>query len=102
QGRVTLQGTAQGGFAFREVLAMGHGDVDVIGELGIGLNPGVDRFCGYGPTDEKRRMNVQLCLGEKRDSVGNYSEVFHWELFIERPTLVVDGRTVIDAGTLRL
>src|SRR5690606_27366383 len=32
QGRVTLQGTAQGGCAFREVLAMGHGHGPVMGQ----------------------------------------------------------------------
>ena len=102
QGRVTLHGTPQGGCAFREVLALGHGDADVIGELGIGLNPGVDRFCGYGPTDEKRRGTVHLGLGENRYFGGNNAADFHWDLFVERPTLVVDGRTVIEAGNLRL
>ncbi|OUM98973.1 MAG: hypothetical protein BAA04_00305 [Firmicutes bacterium ZCTH02-B6] len=102
QGRVTLVGTPQGGCAFREILAMGHGDADVIGELGIGLNPGVERLCGYGPTDEKRRGTVHLGLGENRYFGGANAADFHWDLFVERPTLIVDGRTLIEAGALRL
>ena len=102
EGRVQLEGAPPGGCSFREILAMGHGDPDVIGELGIGLNPGVDRFCGWGPTDEKRRGAVHLGLGENRYFGGAVAADLHWDLFVERPTLLADGRPLIEAGELRL
>lgn len=103
KGRVhVVEGPQPGGCAFREALALGLGDADVIGELGIGLNPGVDRFCGYGPTDEKRRGTVHLGLGENRYFGGANAADVHWDVFVERPTLLVDGRAVIEAGALRL
>jgi len=102
RGRVSLEGSPPGGCAFREILLTGHGDADIIGELGIGLNPGVDRFCGYGPTDEKRRGTVHLGLGENRYFGGANAADLHWDLFVERPTLLVDGRVLIEGGQMRL
>lgn len=102
QGRVNVEGAQPGACTMREVLAVGRGAPDVIGELGIGLNPGVDRFCGYGPTDEKRRGTVHLGLGENRYFGGANAADLHWDLFVERPTLLIDGRAVIETGTVRL
>lgn len=101
-GRVALVGAKRGSRDFERTLAFAHGEKDRIGEFAIGLNPGVDRFTGYALTDEKRRGTVHLALGDNRLFGGANASTIHWDLFIEKPTVWVDGRPLVEDGELRL
>lgn len=101
-GRVSLLGAGRGSRDFERTLAFARGDKDRIGEFAIGLNPGVDRFTGYALADEKRRGTVHLALGDNRLFGGDNASTIHWDLFIEKPTVTVDGRPLVEAGELCL
>lgn len=85
-----------------QALADQRGDKDRVGALGIGLNPGVDRLVGYALTDAKRRGAVRLGVGDNRLLAGANAATIQWDLYIEQPTVLVDGRAIIEAGRLRL
>lgn len=102
EGRVELVGARQGADDFGRVLEYARGNKDRIGELGIGLNPGVDRWTGLALADEKRRGTVYLGLGDNRLLGGDNAATMHWDLFLERPTVLVDGQLLIDEGELHV
>lgn len=101
-GRATLVGARQGADDFERVLAHARGNKDRIGELGIGLNPGVDRWTGLAAADEKRRGTVHLSLGDNRLLGGDNAATIRWNLYLEKPTLYVDGRVLVDNGELQV
>ncbi len=79
----------------------------VVGELGIGLNPGA-RITGNLLEDEKAFRTAHIAFGNNEDMVGgqNRSKT-HRDFLFHRPTFVVtfaDGstRTLIREGELRL
>lgn len=102
EGRVQLVGAARGSRDFERTLAFAQGDKERIGEFAIGLNPGIDRFTGYALTDEKRRGTVHLGLGDNRLFGGDNAATLHWDLFLEKPTVLLDGRPLVENGELRI
>lgn len=100
EGHVRLIGAARGARDFERTLAFSHGDKDRIGEFAVGLNPGVHRFTGYALTDEKRRGTVHLAIGDNRLFGGDNAATLHWDLFMEKPTVLLDGRPLVEAGEL--
>lgn len=101
-GRARLVGAREGVREYRQTMDFAEGEKDRIGEFAVGLNPGVDRFTGYALTDEKRRGTVHLALGDNRLFGGDNPATMHWDLFMEKPTVLVDGRPLMEAGELRL
>lgn len=99
-GQVRLEGAATGRRLFEQAMAGSEGNKDRIGKFGLGLNPGVDRFTGYAPTDEKRRGAVRFGLGDNRMLGGQNPSTLRWDLFIEKPTVYVDGTPLVVAGRL--
>lgn len=99
-GRATLVGAKRGSRDFERTLAYSQGDKDRIAEFAVGVNPAVDRFTGYALTDEKRRGTVHLALGDNRLFGGENAATIHWDLFMEKPTVMVDGRLLLDGGQL--
>jgi len=102
EGRVRAVGAHPSAAAVERLLAGERGEVDRVGELGIGLNPAVDRFAGYSLTDEKRRGALYLGFGDNRLLGGANAATVRWELFVENPTVLVDGRPFLEAGRLTL
>ncbi len=97
QGRIRQVECADEAFRARleEVLARDE-EARVIGELGIGLNPGA-RLTGNLLEDEKARHTIHIAFGNNEDMPGgrNRSQT-HRDFLIQAPTLVVtfeDGRT---------
>ncbi len=104
RGRVARVECADEAFRGRveEVLARDD-EARVIGELGIGLNPGA-RLTGNLLEDEKARHTAHIAFGNNEDMPGgrNRSRT-HRDFLFRRPTFVVtfaDGRveTVIEEG----
>jgi aminopeptidase len=101
-GRATLV-TAAREFEFVErVVAAGGPGADVLGELGIGINPAVGAPCGYTLTDEKVLGTVHLALGDNEMLGGVNSSHLHWDMMILKPTLDVEGRKVLVDGAWQL
>lgn len=70
----------------------------VLGELGIGINPGVTAICHYDLFDEKILGTVHLALGNGFIEAGSKNKsAVHWDLIKD---LREDGRILIDGVTV--
>ncbi len=74
-----------------------------LGELGLGLNPGIDRFTGSILYDEKIGGTVHLALGQSYPETGGVNaSALHWDLIIDTRTqgrITADGKLVMENGT---
>lgn len=101
-GRATLVGAAREFEFVQRVVAAGGAGADVIGELGIGVNPAVGAPCGYTLTDEKILGTVHLALGDNEMLGGSNPSHLHWDMMVLGPTVEVDGRPVLTDGEWQL
>jgi len=85
---------------FERTLATNSGAASVIGELGIGTNHEVMRPCGNMLLDEKMLGTIHLAVGENRMMGGVNESSLHWDLLVVRPTVTVDGVTLLADGEL--
>jgi aminopeptidase len=73
-----------------------------LGEIGLGLNPGIDRFTGSILYDEKIGGTVHLALGRSYPETGGTNEsALHWDLIIDTRQggrLTADGQVVMEDG----
>ncbi len=73
-----------------------------LGELGLGLNPGIDRFTGSILYDEKIGGTVHLALGQSYPETGGINRsALHWDLIVDTRTagrITADGQTVMENG----
>jgi aminopeptidase len=73
-----------------------------LGELGIGLNSGIDRFTGSILYDEKIGGTVHLALGESYPETGGLNKsALHWDLILDLRKggrVTADGRVVMEDG----
>lgn len=77
-----------------------------LGELGIGLNQGIQTFTGSILYDEKIGGTVHLALGQSYPETGGVnSSALHWDLIIDTRTngrITADGRVVMENGRWRV
>jgi len=78
-----------------------HGDENSysFGEFALGTNPKA-RFIGSAGEDKKVIGTVHLSLGDDLGIGGELHSKLHLDGVIGRPTLVVDGKTLIEDGKL--
>src|SRR4051812_43929723 len=73
-----------------------------LGELGLGLNPGIDRFTGSILYDEKIGGTVHLALGRSYPETGGVNEsALHWDLIVDTRKggrITADGVVVMEDG----
>ena len=73
-----------------------------LGELGIGLNAGIDRFTGSILFDEKIGGTVHLAIGNSYPETGGQNQsALHWDLILDLRDggrVTADGRTVMENG----
>ncbi len=73
-----------------------------LGELGLGLNAGIDRFTGSILYDEKIGGTVHLALGQSYPETGGVNQsALHWDLIVDTRTagrITADGQTVMENG----
>ena len=74
-----------------------------LGELGLGLNGGIDRFTGSILYDEKIGGTVHLALGNSYPETGGTNKsALHWDLIVDLRTgggrVTADGQTVMTDG----
>lgn len=101
RGRVVAASAEEGEEYLRSMLDLDPG-ARRLGELGIGLNRGIDRFTGSILYDEKIGGTVHLALGQSYPETGgtNHSAL-HWDLIVDlrrAGRVTADGRTVMEDG----
>ena len=89
-----------GAQALQALLDASNGDKEVIAELGIGLNPGIQEVCGNISLDEKIGGSLHIAIGMNEHFGGRNRSNLHLDLVILRPSLWLDGQMVIQNGTL--
>jgi aminopeptidase len=76
----------------------------IVGEFGIGLNPGVDRFCGDILYDEKIYGTVHIAMGRSYSVCGGKNDsALHWDIVKDTRTsgsVVIDGTPILKNGNL--
>lgn len=74
-----------------------------LGELGLGLNKGIQRFTGSILYDEKIGGTIHLALGQSYPETGGTNQsALHWDLIVDTRTngrITADGRIVMENGT---
>lgn len=70
-------------------------------ELSIGLNPALT-YTGSVRTDKKVLGGIHLALGASHDIGGTVHSKLHMDAVIDRPTITVDGRRIMDKGALTI
>ena len=71
----------------------------IIGETAIGINPNA-RVTGLVREDKKLEGSVHIALGMNTDTGGTCASRTHVDGVIRRPTVVIDGTTVVEDGRL--
>jgi aminopeptidase len=73
-----------------------------LGELGLGLNSGIDRFTGSILYDEKIGGTVHLALGQSYPETGGQNEsALHWDIIVDTRSqgrITADGVVVMENG----
>jgi aminopeptidase len=73
-----------------------------LGEIGLGLNSGIDRFTGSILFDEKIGGTVHLALGQSyAETGGTNASALHWDLILDLRQggrITADGTVVMEAG----
>jgi leucyl aminopeptidase (aminopeptidase T) len=72
-----------------------------LAEVGIGRNMAVDKLTGNMLFDEKATGTAHIALGSNFYMGGMIDSAIHCDMVIVAPTIVVDGKTILDEGKLR-
>ena len=70
-------------------------------ELGIGCNPAA-KIVGVVLEDEKVYGTIHLAIGDNSTIGGNVIAGIHIDCVLMKPTLIVDGETIIDRGEWKI
>ncbi|HWE36216.1 MAG TPA: aminopeptidase [Isosphaeraceae bacterium] len=101
RGKVVAARAEHGEEYLRSMLDLDAGS-SRLGELGIGLNPGIDRFTGSILYDEKIGGTVHLALGQSYPETGGTNpSALHWDLIVDLRRggrVTADGRVVMADG----
>lgn len=101
KGRVAEAKAKTGQDYLRAMIAMDEG-ASLVGELGIGLNEGIDRFSGSILYDEKIGGTAHVALGSSYPETGGKNRsALHWDFIIdmrEGGRIMADDRVVCDNG----
>lgn len=82
--------------------AAGDPNWSCLAEIGVGLNPAVEHLTGNVLFDEKAAGTAHVALGTNTFMGGAVSASIHCDMVTRRPTILIDGKTVIDRGGLTL
>jgi aminopeptidase len=101
EGRVVAAEAEEGEDYLLSMLDLDSG-ARALGELGIGLNAGIDRFTGSILYDEKIGGTVHLALGNSYPETGGTNRsALHWDLILDLRRggrVTADGRVVMEEG----
>jgi hypothetical protein len=72
-----------------------------LAEVGIGRNTAVDRLTGNMLFDEKAAGTAHIALGSNSFMGGKVDSAIHCDMVIRAPTIIVDGKAILQKGKLR-
>jgi leucyl aminopeptidase (aminopeptidase T) len=72
-----------------------------LAEIGIGVNRAVRRLTGNMLFDEKAARTAHIALGSNIYMGGKVDSTIHCDMVIRAPTILVDGKTILQKGRLR-
>jgi aminopeptidase len=100
-GKVVNFRASQGGKFFEEILNTDEGS-RILGEIGIGINPKVDRITNNDLFDEKIIGTIHIALGNGFVESGSKNiSAIHWDLVKDlrkNGKIFIDGKPVSDSG----
>ena len=76
-----------------------------VGEFGIGINPGINRFTNNLMFDEKMNGTIHLALGMAYvENGGGNDSVIHWDLVkdMHKAKIILDGKVVQENGKWKI
>ena len=101
EGRVVASSADSGEDYLRAMLKLDEG-AGRLGELGLGLNDGINRFTGSILYDEKIGGTIHVALGQSYPETGGTNEsALHWDLIVDLRRggrITADGRVVMEDG----
>jgi len=101
QGRVVAASAESGADYLRSMIDLDPG-ARYLGEVGLGLNGGIDRFTGSILYDEKIGGTVHLALGNSYPETGGINKsALHWDLIVDLRQggqITADGQVVMTDG----
>jgi leucyl aminopeptidase (aminopeptidase T) len=71
-----------------------------LAEIGVGLNGAVERLTGNMLFDEKAAGTAHVALGSSTFMGGLVHASIHCDMVTQRPTILIDGKLVVDRGRL--
>lgn len=71
-----------------------------LAEIGLGVNPLVKTLTGIPLLDEKKIGSLHVALGDNIDMGGQSSSQIHCDMVTISPTVLIDGKIIIDNGTI--
>ncbi|MGC9334702.1 MAG: aminopeptidase [Anaerolineae bacterium] len=72
-----------------------------LAEVGVGMNPAVERLTGNMLFDEKAAGTAHVALGSNIYMGGTIDASIHCDMVFRAPTVLVDGKVVVERGWLR-
>ena len=100
-GRVVQASADEGEAYLHSMLDLDPG-ARLLGELGLGLNSGIDRFTGSILYDEKIGGTIHLALGNSYPETGGINKsALHWDLIVDLRSggqITADGQVVMHDG----
>ena len=80
---------------------MGDPNWSQLAEIGVGVNRAVRNLTGNMLFDEKAAGTAHVALGSNSFMGGYIEAAIHCDLVTWRPTIIIDGKTILDHGSLR-
>jgi len=80
------------------VLARSSGEVESLSGFELGVNPRIRNPIGYAIWDIKSHGNATINIGDNRLLGGDTRASLVWCFHVTRPTVRIDGRTVVSSG----
>lgn len=79
-----------------------EGDVNWnnLAEIGIGVNPAVHRLSGNMLFDEKCAGTAHIALGANAYMGGTVDSAIHCDMVVKKPSILIDGKVILDAGEI--
>lgn len=103
---VGIEGGGKVGDRYRELLGIGKEGALYearrnCAELGIGTNPNAKRLDNVLEA-EKIRGTVHIAVGDNAHMGGKVNADLHQDFVIQKPTLILDGKTIMKNGKLKI
>lgn len=76
-----------------------------VGELGIGINPKINKFTGHLLFDEKIGGTIHLALGMAyKDNGGGNDSAIHWDIVkdMKKARIILDGKVIQENGSWKI